>query len=167
MNRKGFTTIELALICLIIGALTAFAINGCGTLYPKPVDPICSKPEAKGSVICDMATYLKTTPEQIDSMLLDASLVSLATKITTAAELRKTFDMVEAWVAGQNLLTMEGISKYLGEKAAFDPYLAMLISRRLPILSSIPNLSIKPLTPYDKNLVLLELKRQREQVAYF
>jgi hypothetical protein len=168
-NERGFTTIELLLVAFILGGLV-FMANCTGKFalpYAPPQASLCAKPEAADSIICQLSTYLKTTPEQIDAMLLDASLVSLATKVTSAEELRKTLDTVEVWVSGRDILTMDGLAKYLGEKAAFDPYLALLLSRRLPILASVPTLSYKPLTAFDKSLVLLEIKRQKDQVAFF
>lgn len=135
---------------------------GC-SLYPQPVDPLCAKPEYAGSVICAIAAKTGTSPEQMDTMLLDASILPVAVKKVQAADMLKAIDKVRVWVGTRDILTMAGISAYLSEQAKVDPALALLLSRRLPMFASLPGLSDKMFLPVDRQLVLAHLDHQAAQ----
>jgi hypothetical protein len=51
-------------------------------------------------------------------------------------------------------------------EAKVDPALALLLSRRLGLIN-LPDLGIKPVTPYDKSLILAGLQHQIDQLSLF
>jgi len=146
--------------------LTILALFGCATIYPPPQDPVCAKPEAAGSVICATAQRLGMTPEQIDAAFLDAALVGIGTKLIRADELRRAVGKTRTWVADRDILTIDGLTKYLVTEATIDPALALLLSRRLGLIN-LPDLGVKALTKYDKALVLAGIDHQLAQLTYF
>lgn len=147
----------------------ALLLSGCAYLdqiYPPPDVPVCSKPEAAGSVICAVATRINMTPEQIDAAFLDAALVGIGTKIVKADDLRAAVTKARAWVQDRDILTIDGLTKYLVQEAQVDPALALLLSRRLGMIN-LPDLGIEPVTAYDRDLILSGLQHQLDQLAYF
>lgn len=144
----------------------ALLLTGCSTLYPTPPDPVCAKPDAAGSIICATAARLNMTPEQIDAAFLDAALVGIGTKIVQSDELRRAVTAARKWVAERDILSIDGLTKYLVTQSTMDPALALLISRRIGLIN-LPDLGIKPLTEYDKGLVLAGIDHQLAQLAYF
>jgi len=142
------------------------SLLGCATLYPPPTEPVCSKPEAVNSVICATAQRLNLTPEQLDAAFLDAALVGIGTKVVQAEELRKAVGKAKVWVLEKNILTIDGLVKYLVTESTVDPALALLLSRRLGLIN-LPVLGLQTLTPYDKQLVLAGLEHQLEQLSWF
>jgi hypothetical protein len=146
-----------------------YFLNGCsnvGQMYPPPAVPVCSTPEALNSVICAIATRQGYTPEQIDSMFLDAALAGIGTKVISAKELRTALQNTRKWVVERDILNVQGLTSYLVKQAEVDPALAMLLSRRLGLIN-VPILSLAPLTAYDKKLVLAGIDHQLEQLAWF
>ena len=149
-----------------IALLAMVALIGCATIYPEPIEPLCAKPEAAGSVICAIGAKIGTAPEQMDTMLLDASLVGIATKVTTGAELRSAIGKVQKYVNDTPTLSVNLIIGYLVKEAKIDPALALLLSRRLVFLQ-VPVLDIKTLTPFDIQLVKSHLEHQMSQLDIF
>lgn len=150
-------------------ALLAVAtlVAGCATMYPTPTaPPLCGKPEAAGSVLCAIGAKIGTTPEQMDTMLLDASLVGIGAKITTGAEMKAAVAKVQKYVDGTPALSVNLIIGYLVKEAKIDPALALLLSRRLVFLQ-VPTLDVKTLTPFDVELVKGHLAHQMEQLSIF
>ena len=135
-------------------------------MYPTPTAPLCGKPEAANSVICAIGAKIGTTPEQMDSLLLDASLIGITTKVTTGAELEKAVAKVQKYVADTPTLNINLIIGYLVKEAKIDPALALLLSRRLVFLQ-VPVLDVKTLTPFDIALVKAHLENQMEQLSIF
>lgn len=152
---------DLFLVLLIIA--TTF---GCSTIYPPPVDPVCASPAAAGSIICATATRLGLTPEQIDAAFLDAALVGIGTKVIKAEDLRRAVDKARVWVQDKDILSIDGLTKYLISEARVDPALALLLSRRLGLIN-LPDLGVRPVTPYDKGLILAGLQHQLDQLLFF
>lgn len=150
----------IALFC------SAAIVCGCATIYPPPPAPVCAAPEAAGSVICEIARRLSTTPEQLDQMFLDASLVGIGTKLVRAADLRRAVERARSWVAEKHILTVDGLVKYLVAESEVDPALALLVSRRLGVIN-LPDLGLAPLTAYDIALVLKGLDHQLAQLSWF
>ena len=148
-----------ALLC--VGLLA-----GCAGVYPAPADPVCVKPEAAGSIICATAQRLNMTPEQIDALLLDAALVGIGTKVIKASELQAAVSKTQEWVRDKSILTINGLVKYLVTEATVDPALALLLSRRLGLIN-LPDLGVKTLTVYDRELVLYGLQHQLDQLTWF
>ena len=149
-------------------ALLAIAgmMAGCATMYPTPTAPLCGKPEATGSVLCAIGAKIGTTPEQMDIMLLDASLIGIGTKVTTGTELRAAIGKVQKYVTDTPTLSINLIIGYLVKEAKIDPALALLLSRRLVFLQ-VPTLDIKTLTPFDIALIKGHLENQMEQLDFF
>lgn len=149
-------------------ALLAMAalIAGCATMYPTPTAPLCDKPEAAGSVLCAIGAKIGTAPEQMDTLLLDASLIGIATKVTTGDELRNAIGKVQKYVTDTPTLSINLIIGYLVKEAKIDPALALLLSRRLVFLQ-VPVLDIQTLTPFDVALVKVHLEHQMEQLDIF
>ena len=150
------------LILLAVAAL----LTGCATMYPTPTAPLCGKPEAVGSVICAIGAKIGTTPEQMDTMLLDASLIGIGTKVTTGAELEKAIGKVQKYVNDTPTLSINLVIGYLVKEAKIDPALALLLSRRLVFLQ-VPTLDVKTLTPFDVSLIKGHLENQMEQLSIF
>jgi len=150
----------------LIIMLCCVALLGCASLYPPPTEPVCSKPEAVGSVICATAQRLSLTPEQLDAAFLDAALVGIGTKVVKAEELRSAIGKAKVWVLEKNILTIDGLVKYLVTESTVDPALALLLSRRLGLIN-LPELGVQPLTQYDVQLVLAGLEHQLEQLSWF
>lgn len=150
----------------IAAVVACVTVAGCASVYPPPATPVCAAPEAAGSVICAISQRLGITPEQIDAMFLDAALVGIGTKVIKAAELRKAVDKAMLWVRDKDILTIDGLTRYLVTESTIDPALAMLLSRRLGLIN-LPDLGIKPLTAYDRELVIAGLQHQLDQLKYF
>ena len=150
---------------IILLAMVAL-ITGCATMYPPPTAPLCGKPEAALSVICEIGAKIGTTPEQMDTMLLDASLIGIGTKVTTGAELRAAIGKVQKYVNDTPTLSVNLIIGYLVKEAKIDPALALLLSRRLVFLQ-VPILDVKTLTPFDVALIKGHLAHQMEQLDFF
>jgi hypothetical protein len=156
-NMKRNSTL---LLCALLMMLTA-----CSA-YQKPAEPICSKQEYGDSVICAIGAKIGTTPEQMDTMLLDASLVGIATKVTTGTELKAAVAKVQKYVNDTPVLSINLVIGYLVKEAQVDPALALLLSRRLVFLQ-VPTLDIKTLTPIDVSLIKRHLENQMEQLNFF
>ena len=146
--------------------LMVLILIGCNSAYPPPVDPVCSRPEAAGSVICATAQRLNLTPEQLDAVFLDAALIGIGTKVIQASELQAAVTKTQAWVKDKDILTIKGLTAYLITEATVDPALALLLSRRLGLIN-LPDLGIKTLTAYDRELVLYGLQHQLDQLTWF
>jgi hypothetical protein len=127
---------------------------------------VCSKPESADSVICAIATKQGMTPEQIDTMFLDAALAGIGTKLFSAKDLRTALQKARNFVVDRDILSIQGLTAHLVKQAEIDPALAMLLSRRLGLIN-VPILSLAPLTAYDKQLVLAGIDHQLEQLRYF
>jgi hypothetical protein len=149
-------------------ALLAIAtlVAGCATMYPTPPAPLCGKPEAAGSVLCAIGAKIGTTPEQMDTMLLDASLVGIGAKITTGGEMKAAVAKVQKYVDGTPTLSINLVIGYLVKEAKIDPALALLLSRRLVFLQ-VPTLDVQTLTPFDVQLIKGHLAHQMEQLSIF
>lgn len=145
-------------ICLLL-------LAGCASVYQPPAAPVCAAPAAAGSVICAIAARLNTTPEQLDAMFLDASLVGIGTKIIKAEDLRTAVLSTKRWVE-KNEFTVDALVKHLVKQAEVDPALALLLSRRLGMIN-LPDLGQVQVTPYDRGLVLDGLNHQLEQLSWF
>jgi hypothetical protein len=158
---RRYSVIKM-LLCIVV----MLTISGCATLYAPPSDPLCGRPEYAGSVICAIGAKVNMSPEQMDGMLLDATLLPVAVKQVQAADMKKAIAKVRKWVVEKDVLTMEGISAYLYEQAAIDPALGLLISRRLPMFANVPDLSIKPFLACDKQLVVMQLDHQDAQFKF-
>ncbi len=152
---------RLIAILMVIG-LTV----GCAGMYPAPEAPVCGKPEATGSVICAIGAKIGQTPEQMNDMLLDASLIGIGTKVTTGPKLKEAVVKVQKWVTERQILTIKGIVAYLVSESQIDPALALLLSRRLVFLQ-VPGLETQTLTPFDRGLVDKHLANQLEQLNFF
>jgi hypothetical protein len=150
--------------------LLAFIImSGCAWLqqaYPKPADPVCARPEYAESVICACGRYLGLEAEQMSDMFLDATLVPVAIRQVKAEQMQKAVSKVRRYVEEKDVLTMEGITTFLAEQSRTDPALAMMLSRRLPKLATIPGLSVQPFQKIDKAMVLVHLDYQEQQFSY-
>jgi hypothetical protein len=105
------------------------------------------------------------TPEQIDSAFLDAALVGIGTQLIKADELEAAILKTKEWVDGHEF-TIDELVKYLVKQAEIDLALALLLSRRLGLIN-LPDLGVVALTPYDRELVLLGLNHQLEQLSWF
>lgn len=159
--QKLFVTAMLLALFLTISGCAYF-----NQIYPPPAAPVCSKPEAAGSIICATANRLNMTPEQIDAAFLDAALVGIGTKIIQAQDLRAAVLKAQKWVRDRDILTIDGLTKYLIGESQIDPALALLLSRRLGLIN-LPDLGIKPVTAYDKQLILAGIQHQLDQLAFF
>lgn len=149
----------------LIVTVCILLLAGCASIYQPPAAPVCASPLAQGSVICAIAARLGTTPEQIDAMFLDASLVGIGTKVIKAEDLRKAVLETKLWV-DQHEFTVDALIKYLVKQAEVDPSLALLLSRRLGMIN-LPDLGQVQVTAYDKGLVLAGLNHQLEQLSWF
>ena len=150
-------------------ALLLLIVTGCanvGQIYPPPAVPVCSKPEAADSIICAIATRQGLTPEQIDTMFLDAALAGIGGKLFSAKDFRAALQKAREWVVDRDILSVQGLTAYLVKQSEIDPALAVLLSRRLGLIN-VPILSLAPLTAYDKSLVLAGIDHQLEQLAWF
>ena len=150
----------------LIVALMLAMVAGCASLYPAPTAPVCGMPEAAGSVICAIGAKIGQTPEQMNDMLLDASLIGIGTKVTTGQQMKDAVAKVQKWVTDRQILTVKGIILYLVEEAKIDPALALLLSRRLVFLQ-VPGLETQALTAFDRSLVDKHLANQMEQLSFF
>lgn len=154
------------LLCLPI-IVVVFALLACSSVYKPPVTPICLKPEYAGSVICEIGAYLKFQPEQMNDVIIDATLLGLGTKIVDGPALRKSSAKVRKWVVEKDILSMEGLVKYVMSEADLNPAFALLLKRRLPDFGGVPGLSIKPLKPIDKAMVVWELDQLDDYLKWF
>ena len=159
--------IKLLLVGIILSvmAMAVFGV-GCGKMYPPPATPVCAAPGASGSVICATAARLNTTPEQIDTMFLDAALVGIGTKVIQAPALRAAVTKSIGWVDKNPALTIDALVKYLVKESDVDPALALLLSRRLGVIN-LPDLGVRPVTAYDVTLIRAGLNHQLEQLSWF
>ena len=149
-----------------LAVMLIIALLGCSKIYAPPATPVCAAPEAAGSVLCAVAQRLNTSPEQLDSVFLDAALVGIGTKVISASELKAAVGKAQAWVEKQSTFSIDLLTKYLVKEATIDPALALLLSRRLGVIN-LPDLGVKPLTPYDVTLVKAGLQHQMDQLAWF
>ena len=151
---------------LFIFILILIFTASCASVYQRPAVPVCSKSEAAGSVICAIGAKIGTTPEQMNDLLLDASLIGIGTKVTTGAEMKAAVAKVQKYVAEKPSLSAKLIISYLVTEAKIDPALALLLSRRLVFLQ-VPGLETQTLTPFDVGLVKAHLDSQMEQLSFF
>jgi hypothetical protein len=117
-------------------------------------------------VLCAIGAKIGTTPEQMDTMLLDASLVGIGAKITTGAEMKAAVAKVQKYVSDTPAMSINTVIGYLVKEAKIDPALALLLSRRLVFLQ-VPTLDVKTLTPFDVQLIKSHLAHQMEQLSFF
>lgn len=153
-------------IMLVVLCLTIYGCAYLQQIYPKPPEPVCAKPEYAESVICAIAKYLQVDVEQLDDMLLDATLIPVALKQAKAEQMKKAIAKVREYVVDKDVLTMAGIKAYLMAQAEVDPALALMLSRRLPVFTEIPVLSVKLFLPIDKALVVAHLDHQAAQFEF-
>lgn len=153
---------KFTFIMIIVGLIV-----GCATLYPPAPtgQGVCDKnPEA---VLCKAFVYLKTTPEQANDMLLDASLVSIWQKWMKADGLRKAVGKVELFFNENPTLSLNTLIKYVVHQSNVDPALALLLSRRLANFQNIPHISDLVLDPVSRGMITQHLANQREQLSWF
>lgn len=152
----------MAAICLLV-----VVFIGCDTVYKPPVAPICLQTEYANSVICAIGNYLKIPPETAGEVIIDATLFGIGTKIVDGPALKKSSAKIRKWIVEKDILTMEGVVKYVMSEADLNPAFALLLKRRLPDFGSVPGLSIKPLQPIDKSMLIWELDQLDSYLAWF
>ena len=150
----------------LIAVLMMAMVAGCASMYPTHTAPVCGIPEASGSVICAIGAKIGQTPEQMNDMLLDASLIGIGTKVTTGQQMKDAVAKVQKWVTEKQILSIQGIVAYLVSEAKIDPALSLLLSRRL-VFIQVPGLETQALTPFDRGLVDKHLANQMEQLSFF
>jgi hypothetical protein len=154
---------------LIFSALVLF---GCATtqnpldvIYLPPNKSVCDiDPLYKDSVICKITKYLGETPEQLNDQLLDASLVGMWSKMVDKKDLKKSISFVRQYIVGDPQLTMQKLINYLTEKAGADPYLAMMLSRKINRLN-IPEYHNLVFTIVDRKMIMFALDSQDVQLS--
>ena len=152
--------LPIVFICMLL-------LIGCDTVYKPPVTPICLKAEYSQSVICEIGNYLKIQPEQMNDIIIDAALLGIGTKIVDGPALKKSTAKIRVWVVERDILTMDGVVKYVMSEADINPAFALLLKRRLPDFAGVPGLSIKPLQPIDKSMIIWELDQLDSYLSWF
>ena len=147
--------------------MVVFLSAGCGYVYKPPVAPVCLQPAYSESVICALGKYLKVEPEQMHDIIIDATLLGLGTKIVDGPALRKSTAKIRTYVIDKDLLTMEGLVKYVMAEADINPAFALLLQRRLPDFGGVPQLSTLALKPIDITMIKWELDQVDEYLAWF
>jgi hypothetical protein len=154
------------LIVLLIAAMS-MGISKCSlsNIYPEPAVPVCSvHPEA---VLCKLFAYVGVEAEQVNDMLLDATLFSAGVSVVEAKEIVDVIDSVMAYVEEYGTISFDEIAIFAIEKADVNPAFALLLSRRLNALTNIPEISDLALDPASRKMVLDHLQKNRDQFAWF
>lgn len=149
----------------IIIVLLLFGLSGCvwfNQIYPAPAEPYCQQAENSEVVLCRIFKLAQIEAEQANDLFLDASLLSIWTKIAKASQLRTAVETVKRAVVEKRIVTWDGLMAY----ATGDPALSLFLSRKTKALQNSP---LGFVQFDDKSIKMLEyhFDEQLKQLAFF
>ena len=148
---------KLILLTIIVLALV---FTGCAMLEPQP--SVCDKPEAEGSVICDLASTMSTTPEQIDFLFRLGAAVALDRNPDEAGKALMFLDQATSILSGEGI-TYDALAKYLvGNMPITFVVASELLDKFVGLEDPLGNLL--PISDFDMGLLRAHLERQRTLV---
>ena len=153
----------LVFAVLVIGCVGGNTTNPINYLYPINEKSICTTPEYQTSIICKTMASIGQTPEQFNDMLLDASVIGLMTKMWDKEQLKAAFSVLRQFTASEATMTFEKLIGFMEKRADVDPYMKMLLSRKLGQLK-VPQFYALPFSPQDKSMVIYALDSQEAQL---
>lgn len=155
IGEQGFTSLNLM---AVVWLCLALIFSGCVAQTPAEKSICSTQAEASGSVICRIATERGWTVEDIDTMLLDATITAWAFDIVQKQEIIDALDEVEKYVLLNQDVVLKAIVDMLVTDSKKSEALKSVLSRRLKFLD-VPEVA----TSYDIYLILTEVQHQREQ----
>jgi hypothetical protein len=149
----------------LLTALLACGLLAAGcALYPKNKTSACDRPENAGCLLCTVADQAGVTVEQMDTALLDATLLAVASKQVTVDDMRQAIGAAQEAVAlGAEGTSLDGLVRLLAANTKVDPLLIVLLQRRLAPWTSVPDVPLRRLSPADLRLIQTHLERQAAQ----
>lgn len=146
--------------------LVLVMFTGCGTKRP-----LCSLPEADGSVICKLSKKINTTPEAISNTLKIANAGGLAFDVYEADEADGFIDKIiekieQARAMGREISYREAVEFIRGEYNQLSPAVQAVFEIVDPDILS-KNLVDMFLTDFDFEQLLSHLYEQKKVVAVF
>jgi hypothetical protein len=150
-----------------LATMMCLMMAGCATTPSQ----LCIVPEAKDSVICELAGKLKTTPEAISQTLKITNIVAMETNVYTAQQADKFVDrMIEEIQGIRDLgseITYIGLVRYIDGEVSLLPPRVQVVFEVMGD-SGLTTQEIKmPLTPYDFELLLRHLQKQKELIKMY
>jgi hypothetical protein len=145
--------------------MACLVMAGCATTPSN----LCIVPEAKDSVICELAGKLKTTPEAISQTLKITNIVAMETNVYTAQQADKFVDRMIEEIQGMRDLeiTYIGLVRYIDGEVSLLPPRVQVVFEVMGD-SGLTTQEIKmPLTPYDFELLLRHLQKQKELIKMY
>jgi len=143
--------------------VTAALFLGACALYQTtpPEQSVCATMDAQGSVICTAASKAGLTVEDINIMLLDATIVGWATTDIRADEVIRAIDRISTII---NLnepkgVTLKAVTDLVIQESKKSAALAAVLSRHLKTFADVE----QPLLSYDFYLINKHLEYQRAQ----
>jgi hypothetical protein len=148
----------------ILGALAVVFLMffGCAGSMPAEKSVCATDQAATGSVICRIASEMGWTVEEVDNAILDATVLSWAFDVAEKEQILSLCEKVETVVNAEVDIQMSRIVALVVEDSKKSMAIASILSRRL-IYFDVPEV----ITPYDRYLILTNLKHVRDQFAIF
>ena len=134
-------------------------LSGCVGLEPQP--SVCEKPEAEGSVICNIAARIGTTPEQLDFIIRLGTAAALDKNPDQAGKALMFLDKVEALLDG-NGVTYDALAVLLKDK----PLTFVVMQEVLDQMAGLENPlgELLPISDFDLSLLRTHIERQRKLI---
>jgi hypothetical protein len=156
IGEQGCTRlVVLSLISLILAGF----FYACSGMQMKAEDSVCAvEPQAKDSVICRVATEHGWTVEDIDTMLLDATVTAWAFDAVDRQQILDALDKIESYLVLNQIVVLNKVTGLVIEDAKKSAALSAVVSRRIKYID-VPEVA----TDYDIHLMLTAVAHQRQQ----
>ena len=146
--------------------IAAFVIAACGATTAPVVPPeqsICvNRPDVfqnSKSHICETALALGTTPEGLDTYLLDASAMAYITKMTDKKKITRFLDRAEEQLRPICMdLTYDDVLQELDKESERSALLKRVINRKMRFYAG-----TEPISDFDCWMMLEGIEHQRQQ----
>lgn len=149
------------LILLILTTVLLFSCTGfmAGQQESKVCD-LTIHPEAAGSVICQVAYNINMTPEQMDSLFLDSTLLTWTLTNVEAKDVVASIDNIISFMENNSMqdIALEEVVTMVLKESKKSKAFAQIVSRHITAFN-VPQL----MTDYDKRLTMIHLDHQRAQ----
>lgn len=162
-NSAGYSTLS-ALVAIFAATALILALSGCSyfdRIYtPAPAGKgVCDRPGAESSIICRVCHDMGIEPEQLDGLLLDASMVAIiADKDIDREKVLGFIDRIELYLEISDL-THRMLIRFIEDEAQAEA-LSILLSRKLKNFD-IPDV----IGSFDRKLIRLHLSNQRDRLG--
>ncbi len=158
-KKAGFARFPVMITVFILSAMLLLA--GCATfnnLFPPPAKPVCDRPEAAESVICQEFRERDLEPEQYQDLILDVVAIGALVEPQAVAMAKRFLARVRMGLTSNPLLTLGELFTWVQNNEQYYKAIASIFSRRLPWALEVDEL----LTPFDFWLVEEHLKNIEE-----